>query len=98
MLSRTFRQTLIKSRMAAMRGGHGPAPLAPNGLADNIKHDNGLPEHHHHAVHSAPLDHTFIASGVNKKTMIFDGLHGKDNQIVAIDNQFHQLNGLSMFQ
>ena len=98
MLSRTFRQTFASSRMAAMRGGHGPAPLAPNGLADNMKNDSGLPEHHHHAVHSAPLDHQFIANGVNKKTMIFDGLHGKENQVVAIDNQFHQLNGLSMFQ
>jgi hypothetical protein len=100
MLSRTFRQSLIKSRIVAIRGGHGhgPAPLAPNGLAEVMKHDTGLDHHHHDHVHSAPLDHKFIVAGVNKKTMIFDGLHGKDNLVVEVDNQFHHLNGLSMFQ
>lgn len=90
----------MKNRLAAIRGGggHGPAPVAPNGLADVMKHDNGHDHHHHDHVHPAPLDHKFMAEGINKKTLVFDGLHGKQNQVVEVDNQFHHLNGLSMFQ
>ena len=99
MLSRSFRQVLGKNRVLAARGGgHGPAPVAPNGLAAVMKHPNGKDEGHHAHVHPAPLDHKFIAAGANKKTIVFDGLKAKDNQVVVLDNQFHHLNGLSMFQ
>ena len=84
MLSRTFRQAIIRTRMA--RGGHGPAPVAPNGLASVLKHDTGLDEHHHHKVHTAAPDHKFIAAGANKKTLVFDGLKAKDNAVIAVDN------------
>ena len=65
MLSRTFRQVMSKNRIAAIRGGHGhghgPAPKAPNGLAGVMHHDNGHDHHHHDHVHTAALDHKFIA-------------------------------------
>ena len=45
------------------------------------KHD-----HHHDPVHTAALDHKFIQPGVNKKTLVFDGLKGTTPVTVALDN------------
>ena len=79
-------------------GGHGPQPKAPNGLAEVVKHPDGHDDHHHGHVHAAPLDHKFIAEGVDKKTLFFTGLKGSKPATLAIDNEFHHLNDLSMFQ
>ena len=79
-------------------GGHGPPKPVENGLAPLIKHPDGHDDHHHGHVHAAPLDHKFIAEGVNKKTLFFDGLKASKNGTVVLDNEFHHLNGLSMFQ
>ena len=69
-----------------------------NGLAEVLKHDDGHGDHHHDHVHPAPLDHKFIADGVDKKLIALHGLKATKNATVAIDNEFHQLNDVSMFQ
>ena len=68
-----------------------------NGLQPVPKQPSGHDDHHHAHVHPADGDRKFIAP-CNKKTLVFDGLKGTTNQEVALDNQFHHLNGLSMFQ
>ena len=105
MLSRSIlkNRQLLKVTQRGFGGGVHPFDrekpiLGPNGLQPVLKHPDGHDEHHHHAIPAAPLDHKFIADGVNKKTLVFDGLRATAPQDVVLDNQFHQLNGLSMFQ
>ena len=104
MLSRTILKNshVLKVTQRGFGGGGHPfdkpkPTLGPNGLQPVIKHPDGHDDHHH-AIHAAPLDHKFIAPGVNKNTLFFDGLKATAPQEVVLDNQFHQLNGLSMFQ
>ncbi len=79
--------------------GHPPHIVSSDkGLAPLMKHPDGHEDDHHAHVHPAPLDHKFIAPGVNKKFMCMDGLKGTKNAVVVMDNEFHHLNGLSMFQ
>ena len=63
-----------------------------------MKHPDGHDAGHHDNVKAAPLDHKFIAEGVDKKLIALQGLKGSKNATVVIDNEFHHLNGLSMFQ
>jgi len=66
-------------------GHYPPTKKYPNGLGplmdQSEKHD-----HHHDPVHTAALDHKFIQPGVNKKTLVFDGLKGTTPVTVALDN------------
>lgn len=82
-----------------MFGGHsGPKKPVDNGLAPLIKQPDGHDDHHHDHVHTAPLDHKFIADGVDKKMVALTGMRGTKNATVVVDNEFHHLNNLSMFQ
>mmetsp|Transcript_8386 Transcript_8386/g.14019 ORF Transcript_8386/g.14019 Transcript_8386/m.14019 type:complete len:155 (-) Transcript_8386:65-529(-) len=60
-----------------------------------MKQPDGREEAHHEHVHTAPLDHKFIAP-VDKKLIAFNGLRGTQNATVALDNPFAHLNGLPM--
>jgi len=48
-------------------GNTGPQKPVDNGLAPVMKHPDGHEDDHHDHVHPAPLDHKFIAKGVDKK-------------------------------
>ena len=66
-------------------GSHGPAKVVENGLQPTLKHGE-VEDHHHDHVHTAAPDQTFIAEGCNTKTLAFDGLRGKTNAVVSLDN------------
>ena len=68
--------------MFASRGGHGPAKPIDNGLQPVIVHDNGLGDGHHEKVHTASLDHRFMAKDGN----YFNGNKGSSNLVVGLDN------------
>ena len=76
---------MVQSRLFSAHG-HGPAPKAPNGLAEVIQHPTGKPDHHHEHIKTAGLDHKFIIGGVNKRFLVFDGLRGTQNLEVQLDN------------
>jgi hypothetical protein len=101
MLSRSLKKLTINKLVAARSFGAAKGPWyrdqAPNGLQPVPKQPSGHDEHHHHHVNAADGERKFIAP-CNKKTLVFDGLKGTTNAEVALDNQFHHLNGLSMFQ
>ncbi|MFN9903304.1 MAG: hypothetical protein ACK55Z_31940 [bacterium] len=50
-----------------------------------VQHPNGHDDHHHDHVHTAELDHKFIAN-VDKKYLVLTGLKGTTNATVALDN------------
>ena len=106
MLSRTARSLLTKrpfkiNNLPARAFGQAKNwydDKAPNGLAAVTPQPDGKDHGHHEHIHAAGLDHKFIAANANKKTVVFDNLHGSSNAVAALDNQFAHLNGLSMFQ
>ena len=98
-LARPLNKTLFSGVRAFGGASHGPAPKAPNGLQDPMKQDDGHDhDHHHDHVHTAKLNHRFIASGINHKTMVFDGLRASKNQVVGIDHSYAHLNNLPLYQ
>ena len=60
-------------------------------LKSIVKHSFG-------AIHKASADHTFIAANTDKKTLVFDGLQGKDNATFALDNIYRHHNDLGLLQ
>ena len=89
MLSRGLRAA-TKNRINMARAfGSIPEPWyrdkSSNGLQDVMKHPDGHDDHHDHPIHAADGDHQFIMA-VNKKTLVFDGMRGKDNAVVVLDN------------
>ena len=95
---RKFNKLPINATTLRYFGGNAStSKAASNGLAPVMKHPDGHDDHHHGHVHSAPLDHKFIAEGVDKKLVALNGLQSTKNATVVVDNEFHQLNGLSMF-
>ena len=67
-------------------GSHGPQPVAPNGLKPLLDHSGAHDDHHHAHAHVAGPDQTFIASDCNTKTLVFDGMKGKTNAVISLDN------------
>ena len=56
-----------------------------NGLEPRIDHQlHG--DHHHAHVNTAKPDQTFIAEGINVNQIAFNGMKGKTNAVISVDN------------
>ena len=70
----TARQLVKSVRCFGSNAGPYYRTKDDNGLQDPLVQQNKTAEAHHGHVHAAGLDHKFIESGANKKTLDFDNM------------------------
>ena len=86
MLAKSLKKLCVPTGVRAFGGGHhGPAPLAPNGLAEVMHHDDGKEHGHHDHVHTAEKDQSFIEE-CNPKFIAFNGLRSVKPVEINLDN------------